>query len=169
MNIVAFNIIIPSPSNETYFAITLIPLVIDTEDPVNETNIRNLLMSISKDMTPICNEGIKTLRDWMHARVTGRIISGDEPSQKFTLRVNDLWPLDLGRVRRAISDMIESRQSGQKKDYRIDSPLDKISIKSDLDPKLKLSIHRMLAGLKVRERYPDFYERCIKSIGSPSI
>ena len=174
MSIVVFNIIIPLTNSKSFATITPNPLVVITDSPINDVNdindesVRDLIKGLGEEgLEAMCNEKILTLPDWVRARVSGRIIdeSRDE-EKKFVFGVNDLWALELERVRCAMVDTISLHQKKEKRDCRIDNPIDRIRLKSDMDPKLKLALRSMLDGLKISERYPDFYAKCIKSLGT---
>lgn len=168
MSIVVFNIIIPITNSKSFTTITPNPLVMITDSPVNDESVRDLIKGLGEEgLEAMCNEKILTLPDWIRARVSGRIIDeSHDVEKKFMFGVNDLWALELERVRCAMVDMISLHQKKEKRDCRIDNPIDRIRLKSDMDPKLKLALRSMLDGLKIPERYPDFYAKCIKSLGT---
>lgn len=142
-------------------SITTSPINVVTDSDVNKSNIYDCLKGLD-DICELCNANILTLSDWMHAMVHGRILN-DNGSERFCFSVNDLYAMSLEKVRGVINNIIH-HPSGQ---ILTNTPLDKITIQSGLDDKIQWYIFHTLDALKIKERYPDFYDKCIKKLSIP--
>lgn len=155
-SIVSFNII-TNQSKTTANTITVVPIIAATDGYVNKNNILECLRA-NEDIMSTCNDNIMTLSDWIRATLTGRIIhTKDNSYENFTLPVNDVYALNIERVRCALNNIINHTGDS------IHEPLSQINI-GHVDDETRLRLVRTLNVLKIKERYPEFYSKCARKL-----